>query len=138
MTRQYLAYDYDLLEVKPYLNGHDDGGNAAVGTRLRLFSRLFSPYKFEGETIGQLTLPGLTVHYAETPEIVTAVADRLSAHLKDLRLTEQSGKLPALPQKNEPRILRWLTLADLDLQHATNTNRYCNARARRHRPLNQR
>jgi PAS domain S-box-containing protein len=80
-----LAYNYDLLEVKPYLNGHDGGETAVPSQDLPAFVQ---PLKIQGETIGQLTLPGL--QDAETAEIVTAVAARLSAHLENLRLAESS------------------------------------------------
>lgn len=82
-----LAYNYDLLEVKPYLNGHDGGETAVPSQDLPAFVQ---PLKIQGETIGQLTLPGLQVQDAETAEIVTAVAARLSAHLENLRLAESS------------------------------------------------
>ncbi|MFZ1400825.1 MAG: GAF domain-containing protein, partial [Candidatus Promineifilaceae bacterium] len=84
-----LAYNYDLREVRPYLNGngHRNGETGLLHPENPPFTQ---PLQIQGETIGQLTLPGLQTQDAETVEIVTAVAQRLSAHLENLRLTESS------------------------------------------------
>lgn len=78
-----LAYDYDLVEVKPILNGQG-------GPETHDADAFVQPLSVQGEIIGQVALPGLPDLDAETAEIVTAVADRLSAHIENLRLTEES------------------------------------------------
>jgi len=73
-----LGYLYDLKEVRPYSNGHDVGSSA-----------LTIPLKVRDETVGKLAIEGLTPDDDESLELVNAVAERLGAHIEDLRLTHQ-------------------------------------------------
>lgn len=84
-----VAYNYDLREVKPHHNGNGNGNGETAVTQPNtpLFTQ---PLQIQGESIGQLTIPGLNPADSETVEIVTAVAERLSAHLENLRLTQSS------------------------------------------------
>lgn len=72
-----LGYLYDTNEVQPHSNGHDE-------------EMLALPLKARDESIGKLGVQGLTNADHEAVELVNAVAERLSAHLENLRLFEET------------------------------------------------
>ena len=73
------GYVFDLNKVQAL--GENRNGNTSNAFKYPLVVR--------DETIGELTVDSVT-HSDEATEIVTAVAQQLSAHLEDLRLTEQT------------------------------------------------
>jgi GAF domain-containing protein len=77
-TGDHLGYLYDLQEVRPYNNGHEDG------------SALTLPLKAGDETVGKLSVLGLASNDQETIELANTVADRLGAHIENLRLFEET------------------------------------------------
>jgi GAF domain-containing protein/HAMP domain-containing protein len=79
-STQELGYLYDLQEVRPSSNGHDDPNALTV------------PVKARDEQVGKLAVQGLTLENREEVELANLVAERLGAHLESLRLTEQTQK----------------------------------------------
>ncbi len=77
-TKDSLAYLYDLQEVLPYNNGHEDG------------PALTLPLKAGDETIGKLSVLGLAPNDQEALELASTVAERLGAHIDNLRLFEET------------------------------------------------
>jgi GAF domain-containing protein/HAMP domain-containing protein len=77
-TDANLSYLYDLNEVRPHRNGHETDKSA--------FSL---PLKVRDETLGRLTVDGLTPDDTESLELANAVAERLGAHIESLRLSQQ-------------------------------------------------
>jgi len=73
-----LGYLYDLKEVRPYSNGHEDE------------SALTLPLKTRDETVGKVSVQGLAPDDRESVELANAVAERLSAHIENLRLFEET------------------------------------------------
>lgn len=116
-----LAYQYDLQEMKLQLNGHNGTAETAVAPPAA--PALTKPLQIQGQPIGELALTGISHQDEETAEIVAAVADRLSAHLENLRLAEQSEKDRAAAEKRSEEIAlvnRLVTKisSSLDLQHS--------------------
>lgn len=74
-----LAYSYDLDKVSV-------DKNEAVANA----ENLIQPLNIQGETIGQLALAIPEDTMDDASEIVSAIAGSLSAHLENLRLTEQT------------------------------------------------
>lgn len=74
-----LAYLYDTNEVRP----HAELESAEVP----MFDL---PLKARDEKIGKLSVQGLTSSDQESMELVSAVAERLSAHIENLRLFEET------------------------------------------------
>jgi GAF domain-containing protein len=68
-----LGYLYDLKKVRPYTNGKD-GADA-----------LTLPLKTRDETVGKLSVQGLSPDDKESIELANAVAERLGAHIESLR-----------------------------------------------------
>ncbi len=77
-TGDNLGYLYDLQEVRPYNNGHEDG------------PALTLPLKAGDETVGKLSVLGLASNDEEVIELASTVAERLGAHIENLRLFEES------------------------------------------------
>jgi PAS domain S-box-containing protein len=77
------AYVYDLSQVRATTSPNGDVAPLEV-------TGLNYPLKVAGQTIGQLAVAETALPEAEAEEIMTAVADRLSAHLENLRLSEQT------------------------------------------------
>jgi GAF domain-containing protein len=73
-----MGFVYDQTAVQPLPDMPDMAADVVV------------PLAVQGEVIGQLELAGIAADDAETKELVTAVAARLSAHLENLRLTVQT------------------------------------------------
>lgn len=74
-----LGYLYDTKEVHPQVNSRDEN-----------LSMLALPLKARDETIGKLSVQGLTYEDQESTELISAVAERLSAHIENLRLFEET------------------------------------------------
>jgi GAF domain-containing protein len=75
-----LGYLYDLKEVLPYSNGHDDE------------SALTLPLKARDEKVGKLSVQGLAPDDQESYGLASAVAERLGAHIENLRLFEETRR----------------------------------------------
>lgn len=76
-ANENLGYLYDLNEVRPYNNGKDES------------SALTLPLKVRDETVGKLSIDGLTTDDKDSLELVNAIAERLGTHIESLRLTQQ-------------------------------------------------
>ena len=74
-----LGYLYDTIEVRP------QQGNGDADT-----SMFAMPLKAREEMIGKLMVEGLTQDDQESVDLVNAVAERLSAHIENLRLFEET------------------------------------------------
>jgi len=70
-----------LKEVRPLNPDKDSQADA---------SALSLPLKVRDETVGKLVVQGVEKDDNETRDLVTAVAERLGAHIENLRLSEQS------------------------------------------------
>jgi GAF domain-containing protein/HAMP domain-containing protein len=76
-TSEKLDYMYNLNEVKPHAPEID---TAAVSL----------PLKVHDETVGNLSVMELKPNDAEALQLASAIAERLSAHIENLRLSEQT------------------------------------------------
>jgi GAF domain-containing protein len=76
------GYVYDLAQVKPLEPDELPEGAADAGLKV--------PLVVQGEAIGQLAVAEGAELDTDSTEIISAVAERLSAHLENLRLTEQT------------------------------------------------
>ncbi|MBK8780775.1 MAG: GAF domain-containing protein [Anaerolineales bacterium] len=99
-----IRYLYDLNEVKPY---------RGIGSQQSEADGLTSPLKVREETIGNLVVQGIDKTNNEAIELVNAVAERLSAHLEGLRLSNQTEQALLTTQKLAEReqALRQITSA---------------------------
>jgi len=88
-TGENLSYLYDLNEVRPYSNGdnHTEGANYNL------------PLKVRDETVGRLSVEGLTTDDRDSLELANAVAERLSAHIESLRQSDQTQSALAQSEK---------------------------------------
>lgn len=77
-TTDSLGYLFDLNQVRPYSNGHEEP------------SSLTLPLKARGETVGKLSVQGLVPEDRESLELANAVAEQLGAHIEHLRLFEET------------------------------------------------
>ena len=75
-----LGFLYDLKEVRPYSNGHEE------------VDALTLPLKARDERVGKLAVKGLTADDQEAFELVNSVAERLGAHIESLRLFEETKR----------------------------------------------
>lgn len=75
---QSLGYYYDMKEVRP-LDGNTSTESAAI-----------TPLKVREEVIGKLAVQDLNTGDQESFELVNAVAERLSAHIENLRLFDET------------------------------------------------
>jgi GAF domain-containing protein len=87
--RNGLSYGYDQKEVKALALA------ASVKSRSRkkdtaVTPTLIHPLQVQGESIGNLMLAEPTALNDDAQDIMTAVAERLSAHIENLRLSEQT------------------------------------------------
>ncbi len=73
-----LGYLYDTKEVRPKNGKEEDTSMFAL------------PLKARDEMIGKLSVEGLTHDDQESVDLVNAVAERLSAHIENLRLFEET------------------------------------------------
>ncbi len=76
-----IAFRYDLEKVSP---------EAAFDEEAETEESLTQPLQVQGESIGELLLGSIKKNKDEASEIVAAVAERLSAHLENLRLAQQT------------------------------------------------
>jgi GAF domain-containing protein/HAMP domain-containing protein len=76
-----LSYTYDLKEVRPFNQAGDQQAEK---------SGLSLPLKVRDETIGELVIQGLGADDSEALELANLVSERLSAHIENLRLSEQT------------------------------------------------
>ena len=76
-----LGYLYDTKEVHP--KGNDQGEDAPA---------FATPLKAREETIGKLSVQGLTHEDQESVELVNIIAERLGAHIESLRLFEETRR----------------------------------------------
>jgi GAF domain-containing protein len=79
-TTDSLGYVYDLNEVRPYTSGQGDPAGLDL------------PLKAGDETVGRLSVKGLTLDDSESFELANAVAERLGAHIENLRLFEETKR----------------------------------------------
>ncbi|MBN1452087.1 MAG: GAF domain-containing protein [Anaerolineales bacterium] len=82
-----LGYLYDLNEVRPYNNGKNDA------------SALTLPLKVRDEAIGKLSVQGITPDDRELVELANAVAERLGAHIENLRQYNRTQSALAQSEK---------------------------------------
>jgi GAF domain-containing protein len=75
-----LGYLYDLKEVRPYSNGHKDA------------SAFTLPLKARDEKVGRLSVQGLQPDDRGAIELASAVAERLGAHIENLRLFDETRR----------------------------------------------
>jgi len=73
-----MGYLYDLKEVRPYSNGHEDE------------DALTLPLKARENKVGKLSVRGLSPDDRESFELANAVVERLGAHIESLRLFEET------------------------------------------------
>jgi GAF domain-containing protein len=74
-----LGYLYDTKEVLP-----------GLGAAEEIPSALVTPIKARDEMIGKLAVQGLSHENRESVELVNAIAERLGAHIENLRLFEET------------------------------------------------
>lgn len=74
------GYKYDQIEVSPLTGEFDSQMDRVVSHELQV----------RGETVGSLDVTNVDEVDEETTELVTAVAQQLSAHIENLRLTAQT------------------------------------------------
>jgi len=86
-TAENLGYLYDLNQVRPHSNGQDDA------------AALTLPLKVRDEAIGKMAIQGVQPNDQEAFELVTAVAERLSAHIESLRQYDQTQSALAQSEK---------------------------------------
>jgi GAF domain-containing protein/HAMP domain-containing protein len=82
-----LGYLYDLKKVRPYSNGKDDT------------DALTLPLKTRDETVGRLSVQGLSPDDQESIELANAVAERLGAHIESLRQYDRTQSALAQSEK---------------------------------------
>ncbi len=80
-----LAFRFDLAQGNPAA-ASDEESESESETE----PTLVQPLQVRGEPIGELLLGDAKLNEDEAAEIVAAVAERLSAHLENLRLTQQT------------------------------------------------
>jgi GAF domain-containing protein/HAMP domain-containing protein len=95
-TGDSLSYIYDLTKVKE----HDREALQSEDSGVTL------PLKIRDETIGNLSIHGVKPDDSESIELANAVAERLSAHIENLRLSQQT-----LERAQREQILRQITSA---------------------------
>jgi GAF domain-containing protein len=76
-----LAYLYDQQEVRPQSDEKPQAESA-----------LTLPVKARDEVVGKLAVQGLTSEDTEAVELASAVAERLGAHIENLRLFEETRR----------------------------------------------
>lgn len=78
-STENLGYFYDTKEVQPQVD--------SINEDLASFAL---PLKARDEMIGKLSVHGLTYEDQESVELVNAIAQRLSTHIENLRLFEET------------------------------------------------
>ncbi|MBI3244807.1 MAG: GAF domain-containing protein [Chloroflexi bacterium] len=102
------GYTYDHDKVRP-LNKVD-----AASVDELVFTQALS---VRGETIGELAIAGLCEKDVETADLVTAVAEQLSAHIENLRLADQTRQALADLTRRERAVSAVADTAVELLQH---------------------
>jgi GAF domain-containing protein len=97
---------YDRTKVVPLTTGPETNGNEAGGDLALAGSEpdLSRPLQVRGETVGRLEVMQPAEADEATEELVTAVADQLSAHLESLRLSEQRESALAETEEQASRL----------------------------------
>jgi GAF domain-containing protein/HAMP domain-containing protein len=83
-----MGYLYDLNEVRPANNGHEIDESAVA-----------LPLKVREQTIGKLSINGLTSDDKDSMELINAVVERLGTHIDSLRQYEQTQSALAQSEK---------------------------------------
>jgi len=94
--KEHQGYVYDQTEVQPLENGML---RAAAQHTDQPVKAIVQPLEVGGEMVGELAFDGLEALDAASNDLVSNVADLLSSHIEELRLTEQTQK--ALLQTEE-------------------------------------
>jgi signal transduction histidine kinase len=81
---QALSYVYDNIQVRP--------ADQAMMDQIPVLTQ---PLKVRGETVGQLAVAGCDKVSPEDASLSASIAERVSAHIERLRLTEQNEKRAA-------------------------------------------
>ena len=87
-----MAYLYDANKVQAH-NGDQDDSTA-----------LMIPLKAHDETVGKLSVQGITTKDVESLGLANAVAERLGEHLENLRLSEQTKQALAQTEEQTERL----------------------------------
>ena len=106
-----LVFDYGPEETNATA-GDGNGADTAVSDS----EALVQPLTIQGEAIGQLKLVEPQMESDEAADIVTAVAASLSAHLENLRLTEQTQAALAQTDalyRGSDQVVRATTIDDI-------------------------
>ena len=113
----------DYLEQQPEMLTFSYDWRQDVPATTETTNMLTQPLQIHGEAIGELQLATPESYDEDATEIVTAVAERLSTHLENLRLAEQSERDRAEAEKRsqEMAVINNIVTqisASLDLQHS--------------------
>jgi GAF domain-containing protein len=92
-----LSYIYDLKEVRPFNQAEDSQAEE---------SAISLPLKVRNEAIGKLVVQGLGADDSGALELASLVSERLSTHIENLRLSEQTQE-----RAQRERALRQITSA---------------------------
>ncbi|MEK7311138.1 MAG: GAF domain-containing protein [Chloroflexota bacterium] len=103
-----LSYAYDLSEIVPL-----DADDRAAESNGKAIER---PLTLRGETIGRVTIAEAEKVDEEAQAVVTAVAEQLTAHIENLRLTEQAL---AAQQQSELRAVELEAIAKVSAAAST-------------------
>jgi PAS domain S-box-containing protein len=91
-----LGFVYDLARVAPLeAETRAEGEKLRRGSAHDKQSTIVQPLTVRGETIGQLTLEAVEKSDGETEAVIATIAERLSGHIENLRLTEQEQRRAA-------------------------------------------
>ena len=103
-----LSYAYDLSEIVPL-----DADDRAAESNGKAIER---PLTLHGETIGRVTIAEAEKVDEEAQAVVAAVAEQLTAHIENLRLTEQAL---AAQQQSELRAVELEAIAKVSAAAST-------------------
>ncbi|MBE2201978.1 MAG: GAF domain-containing protein [Anaerolinea sp.] len=104
-----LAYGYDLQRVTPL-------GADALQEDAPTGATLVQPLQVHGEEIGALALTNPGQFAAEAREIIATVSARLSAHIENLRLSEQTERALTMTETlyaGSDRVVRATTIGEV-------------------------
>ncbi len=105
---QGLQLTYDLRQV---IKGKDENGSAEIDS-----PALVQPIAVLGESVGQISLTEPRALVDDAAEIMDAVANRLSTHIENLRLTAQTERALAGTEalyRGSDRVVRATTIAEV-------------------------
>ena len=117
--QETLAFRYDGQQVA----AHTDVALPKTAVASQDTQLIAHPLTIQGEPIGKLQLATLDQQDEDASEVVTAVAERLSIHLENLRLAELSEQARADAEKRSQEMVIINSIvtqisASLDLQHS--------------------